>query len=130
MLVWETAVYKVRCKTDMLSHNTFLCTLRLTVTYRSGTAPKGVQQITWSGELSMRRTRQGRPEALVSRATLLASLPVVKIRRQSTAFSMTEISTCIMMTSSQARETETMCVSLISSTQLVAHAPTVTKMLI
>ena len=78
----------------------------------------------------MRRTRQGRPEALVSRATLLASLPVVKIRRQSTAFSMTEISTCIMMTSSQARETEAMCVSLISSTQLVAHAPTVTKMLI
>ena len=42
----------------------------------------------------MRRTRQGRPEALVSKATLLASLPVVKIRRQSTAFSMTDVSTC------------------------------------
>ena len=42
----------------------------------------------------MRRTRQGRPEALVSNATLLASLPVVKIRKQSTAFSMTDISTC------------------------------------
>ena len=43
----------------------------------------------------MRRTRQGSPEALVSRATLLASLAVVKIFRQSTAFSITEASTCM-----------------------------------
>ena len=42
----------------------------------------------------MRRTRQGRPEALVSRATLFASFPVVNILKQSTAFSVTDMSTC------------------------------------
>lgn len=42
----------------------------------------------------MRRTKHGKPEALVSRATLLASLPVVRMRKQSTAFSVTDWSTC------------------------------------
>lgn len=42
----------------------------------------------------MRRTKEGKPEALVSRATLLASLAVVRMRKQSTAFSVTDTSTC------------------------------------
>ena len=46
----------------------------------------------------MRRTRQGRPEALVSRATLFASFPVVNILKQSTAFSVTDMSTCTTKT--------------------------------
>ena len=61
------------------------------------------EQCTWSGEVSIRRTRHGRPEALVSRATLLASFPVVRILRQSTAFSMTDMSTCTITTLSDAR---------------------------